>query len=374
MTSMPDLSYTDVEQQLRASVRDLLTDRAPWTAVLARCESDQPYDLDLWKRLASDLGCAGLLVPPTYGGAGAGAREVAVVLEELGHAVTPVPFLGSAVLATSALLANPAAAAGELAQLAVGERTAALAIPLSTAPGSPFPTQVHADGSRLRGRVTSVVDAIVADLLVVPAVGPDGAGLYLVDVDGTTAQTRRRTSLDLTRPVADVVLDNAPGRRMADSRHAEHALHTTLVTGAALLASEQLGLAQWCLDATVAYVKTRRQFGRPVGSFQAVKHRLADLWAAIASARAAARYAAACVAEGNPDLPVAAALAQAHCCEVAVLAAEECVQLHGGIGFTWEHPAHLYLKRAKTGQLALGGPDRHRHTLATLVDLPAAPA
>jgi len=375
MTTMPDLLYTDVEDELRASVGDLLADRAPWTAVLARCETDEPYDMDLWKRLARDLGCAGLVVPETYGGASASAREAAVVLEELGHAVAPVPFFGSAVLATTALLANPEAAAGDLERLAAGDRTAALAIPFSTAPGGLFPTPVRADAAgdeaRLTGRVTSVVDAAVADLVVVPAVGPEGPGLYVVDVDQTSARTKRRTSLDLTRPVADVTLDKAAARRVAQGQAAEAALDSAIVTGAALLASEQLGVAQWCLDTTVEYVKTRQQFGRPVGSFQAVKHRLADLWASIASARAAARYAAACLAEQNPDLPVAAALAQAHCSAVAVVAAEECVQLHGGIGFTWEHPAHLYLKRAKTCEIALGGPDRHRHILATLVNLPA---
>jgi alkylation response protein AidB-like acyl-CoA dehydrogenase len=145
---------------------------------------------------------------------------------------------------------------------------------------------------------------------------------------------------------------------------------TALTTGAALLASEQVGLAQWCLDTTVGYLKNRYQFGRQVGSFQALKHRLADLWTRVAQARAVARYAAASI--GTDDAAVAAALAQAYCAETAVLAAEECVQLHGGIGFTWEHPAHLYLKRAKSSAIALGTPDRHRAVLANLVNLPPA--
>ncbi len=144
-----------------------------------------------------------------------------------------------------------------------------------------------------------------------------------------------------------------------------------LTVGAAILASEQLGVAQWCLDTTVDYLKTRHQFGRPVGSFQGLKHRLAELWVAVTQARAVARNAAGCVAEGDPDAPIAVAVAQAHCSGVAVRAAEECVQMHGGIGFTWEHPAHLYLKRAKSDAIALGTPDRHRATLARLVDLPA---
>jgi alkylation response protein AidB-like acyl-CoA dehydrogenase len=155
---------------------------------------------------------------------------------------------------------------------------------------------------------------------------------------------------------------------------AEAALAAGLSAGAAILAAEQLGLAQRCLDMTVAYVRERRQFARPIGSFQALRHRLADLWTAIALARAASRYAAACLASEDKDTPVAVALAKSACSDVAVLAAQECVQLHGGIGFTWEHPAHLYLKRAKAASVAFGSPGAHRAALADLVDLPAPDA
>jgi alkylation response protein AidB-like acyl-CoA dehydrogenase len=177
-------------------------------------------------------------------------------------------------------------------------------------------------------------------------------------------------SLDLTRPLCDLTLVGVTGRRVAAGPDGHRAAAAGLAAGAALLASEQLGLAQWCLDTTVEHVRTRHQFGRPVGSFQALRHRLADLWVELAQARAVARYAAACVAVDHPDTPVAAAVAQAFCGPVAVRAAEECVQLHGGIGFTWEHPAHLYLKRAKSAAIGFGTADRHRAALATLVDLP----
>ena len=150
------------------------------------------------------------------------------------------------------------------------------------------------------------------------------------------------------------------------------ALRRAIGAGAALMASEQVGVAQWCLTTTVAYLKERRQFGRPVGGFQALKHRLADLFVAVESAAAAARYAAATLAVQDPDHEVATALAQAYCGEVAVRAAEEAVQLHAGIGMTWEHPAHLYLKRAKADQIAFGTSGAHRLRLAGLVDLPAA--
>jgi alkylation response protein AidB-like acyl-CoA dehydrogenase len=350
---MSSLLYTEVEEELRASVRRLFTARSPWPAVLARTESAEPVDRPLWTALAVDIGCAGLPVPEKLGGAGASWREVAVVAEEVGRAVVPVPFLGSA-LATAALLA-----CGDqevLPAVATGERTAVLALPLSTPPGSPLPT----DG----GTVRSVADASAADLLVVPRAD----GLWAVEA----AEVVRTpvTALDLTRTLSDVTFGAAPARRLADADGATRAWSAALTTGAVLLASEQLGLAEWCLETTVGYLKTRHQFGRPIGSFQGLKHRLAELWVALTQARAVARYAAGCLADGDPDTPVAAALAQAHCGPVAVRAAEECVQMHGGIGFTWEHPAHLYLKRAKSDALALGAPHQHRAVLAELVDLP----
>jgi alkylation response protein AidB-like acyl-CoA dehydrogenase len=358
-----ELLYSDVEDELRDSVRALLDARAPWPAVLERTESAEPYDTKLWRTLATEVGCAGLAVPEALGGAGASFRETAVVLEELGRAVAPVPFLGSAVIATAALLSTDEREL--LGALAKGSRTAALAVPFSTPPGDSIPADVRAEGATLTGVVRSVADALTADVLLVPA----GGALYAVDMGPDVAGVRRSavTSLDMTRQLCDVVFESVSARRIASD---DTAVRAALTTGAALLASEQLGLAERCLETTIDYVKTRHQFGRPVGSFQGLKHRLADLWVSITEARAVARYAATCVATGDPDSAVAVAIAQAHCSPVAVRAAEECVQMHGGIGFTWEHPAHLYLKRAKSASIALGTADRHRAALAGLVDLP----
>jgi len=369
----PDLLYSDVEDHLRSSVRALLGDRAGPEGVLARVESGEPVHMKLWHTLAADLGCAGLAVPEELGGHGGTAREVAVVLEELGAAVAPVPFLGSALLATQALLAcdvSSRTVSGLLGRLACGAATGALAVPLPTAPGSAFPATVAAaaDGT-LTGRVGTVADAAVADELVVPAVGESGPGLYAVAAPAATITPL--PALDLTRGIADVSLSAAPARRLAGPDRAPQALDRALLFAAGLLASEQLGIAQWCLDSAVSYTKQRFQFGRPVGSFQALKHRMADLWLEVGSARAAARYAAECLATGAADTLVAVAMAQAYCSDAAVHAAEECIQLHGGIGMTWEHPAHLYLKRAKSDQIALGTPGRHRAALAGLVDIPA---
>jgi alkylation response protein AidB-like acyl-CoA dehydrogenase len=373
----PDLLYSDVEEELRTSVRSLLTDRSPWNAVLARCETDQPYDLALWQTLATGLGCAGLAIPEKHGGEGASWREVAVVAEEIGRAVAPTPYLSSAVIATAAVLELDAADLAE--RLAAGQITAVLAMPFSTAPDAPFPAIVTADeSSRLTGRITSVADAGFADVLLVPASTPDGPAFFAVECNPETAasgMTREAiVGLDLTRPLYDVTLADLPARQIASGDAAIAAFRRALTAGAAVLASEQLGIAQACLDMTVDYLKTRYQFGRLIGSYQALKHRAADLWASVTQARAVARYAAACIANDDPDTPVAVALAQAYCSGVAVHAAEECVQLHGGIGFTWEHPAHLYLKRAKAASLALGTPTRHRAALGRLVDLPAATA
>jgi alkylation response protein AidB-like acyl-CoA dehydrogenase len=359
------LLYSAEEEALRSSVRDLLAKRAPWPDVLARTESDEKYDPALWSALARDLGAAGLAVAESEGGAGATWREAAVVAEELGRAVAGTPFLGSAVVATAA--AHALGANDLLAELAGGERTAALAAALSDGPGATFPVAVRHEGDTLKGTVHAVADAAVADVLLVPSMGADGPALFVVDA--THAVITPVAALDQTRPLADVTFADIDAMRLADGPAASDALTAALTAGAAILASEQLGVAERCLEMTLEYVRTRHQFGRAIGSYQAIKHRLAELWVGITQARAVARYAADCLAVADPDTPIAAAVAQAHCGPIAVRAAEECVQLHGGIGFTWEHPAHLYLKRAKADALAFGCARAHRARLGGLVDL-----
>ncbi|RJL32712.1 acyl-CoA dehydrogenase family protein [Bailinhaonella thermotolerans] len=369
------LLYSETEEFLRDSVRRLFADRCPPGAVAAAYDGAADFS-GLWKSLAGDLGVAGLIVPESLGGAGASAREAAVVLEEIGRAVAPVPFLSSAVLATTALL--EAGDTALLPALASGERTAALAVPLTSGPPTSGPPTSgparhaaavrHGDGG-LTGRVTSVAGAAEADVLVVPVAGDDGLELRTVARDAPGLTVTPVLALDMTRPLADVEFAGTPSARVGPG---EDAVARALLAGAALLASEQVGLARWCLETTLAYVKERRQFGRQIGSYQAIKHRLADLWLEVGQATAAARYAADTIARGDEDAEIAAAVAQAYCSDVAVHAAEECVQLHGGIGMTWEHPAHLYLKRAKADQLALGTPYHHRARLGDLVDLPAS--
>ncbi len=359
-----DLLYTDVEDDLRSSVRALLSDRCPAPAVTALYDGDRSLVSGLWKALATDLGLAGLQVPEERGGAGASAREAAVVLEELGGHAAPVPFLTSAVVATTLLLETEGPL---LAGLAAGEKTAALAVPLSTAPHDAVRAAARADaGGRLTGTVTSVAGALEADVLLVPARTGDGLALYAVPA--TEAALAPVVSLDMTRQLADIGLDGAHGELLLPD--AAPAIRRALLAGAALLASEQAGLAQWCLHTTIAYLKERKQFGRVVGGYQALKHRLADLFTDVESAGAAARYAAVSLATDAPDTDLAVSVAQSYCSDLAVRAAEEAVQLHGGIGMTWEHPTHLYLKRAKADQIAFGSPGSHRAHLAALTDLP----
>src|SRR6266508_4184967 len=285
---MTDLLYSQTEEDLRGAVRDLLKQRCTPADILARCETDQPYDLELWKTLSRELGVTALQVPEAAGGAGASAREAAVVLEELGRAVAPVPYLGHSVLATGALLA--AGSQELLGPVAGGEVIATLAVPLAAYPGKGFPAGVTVTGDgTVTGTVRAVADATVADLLVVPATGPDGPELRAVEAAAATVTPV--VSLDLTRPVADVSFEDAPSRLVASGDVAAAALDSALTSGAGLLAAERLGIAEWCLDTTVAYLKQRYQFGRPVGSFQALKHRLADLYLQLVTARAAARYA-----------------------------------------------------------------------------------
>jgi alkylation response protein AidB-like acyl-CoA dehydrogenase len=385
---LPDLLYSEAERALADSLGSLLADRGGLDKTLARTESVETYDDALWHAVAAELGCAGLLIPERDGGAGASYREAASVAEALGAAVAPVPFLGSSVVATAALLSVAASAPTRVAddllrRMADGGVTSALATPFATPPGRGFPVSVRVAGlrpgdseagvARMRGLVSGVADALPAGVLLVPADGVPHA-LYLVEVSAPGVAKAPVVSLDMTRQLCDLSFDDAPGTLIASGAAASAALEAALTAGAGILAAEQVGVAQRCLDMTVAYTKERRQFARPVGSFQALKHRMADVWVAISQARAASRYAAACLATGDPDVKVAVAMAKAYCSEAAVLAAQECVQLHGGIGFTWEHPAHLYLKRAKAASVAFGTPGTHLAALAALVDLPAPEA
>ena len=372
-TTTPDLPLlaTDVEDDLRRTVRAVLARTCPAERLAALADGDDTVTTAAWSALARDLGLAGLLVPERLGGAGAGPREAMVVAEECGRACAPVPFLTSAVLATTVLVhLGDDGDSAALARLAEGAATAALLAP-AAARSSAGCQVLEGTGGVLEGAVRGVV-GLPADLLLVPVRTPAGPALHVVPADAPGVHVQVATSLDATRPVADVRLEQVSSAPLATGPAVEAALDAAYATAAGLLAAEQAGLAAWCLETTVAHLGERRQFGRVVGGFQALKHRLADLYAEVGQASAVAGYAASALAAGT-DVPVGVAVAQAFCADVAVHAAEEAVQLHGGLGMTWESPVHLRLKRAKADHVLLGSPAAHQEDLARLVDLAPPP-
>lgn len=361
-TTVPSLLYSEDEGYLRDAVRALLAGRTPLETVLRRTDEADAFTADAqqaWRGLVDELGVVGLAVPEELGGAGASWREVAVVMEELGRAVADVPYLTSAVAATS--LAVQLGADALVRELVSGEAIGTIVTPYG-APLRALDAEVTYTDGKLSGTVRTVAGALEATVLLVPI----GHQVLLVQRDQATVEPV--LSFDMTRRISDVTFDQATAAVLADDT--AEALSWTADIACALLASEQLGIAEATLEMTVEYLGQRRQFGRIIGSYQALKHRLADVWTEIAKARAVARYAADCAATGT-DLPIAASVAASICGDAALLAAEECVQLHGGIGFTWEHPAHLFLKRARADALAYGTPTWHRTRLGGLVDLVA---
>ena len=370
-----DLSLlpSELGEDLRGTVREVLADRCDPAAVVAMGDGDDGVLEPLWRSVAVDLGLAGLLVPESLGGHGVTAREAAVVCEELGAAAAPVPFLTSSVLATSVLLAGgaPSQAAGDLlGRLAAGEVTAALVVPWTTSPWAEVPALSESGGD-----VRSVAGVVEADVLLVPVATGDGVEVRAVEVSSAGVTLERVVALDMSRPLADVTvdLDADAGEVVVAAAEGAAGVSAALRVAAGMLASEQAGVARAALTRTVGYLQERHQFGRVVGGFQALKHRLADVYVEAEGASASAAWAAAALADlegGDEEVALAVAVAGAACAESAVHAAEEMVQLHGGIAMTWEHPAHLLLKRAKADELALGTPEAYRTVVASLADLP----
>ena len=354
-----DFALTQDQHFLQDSARAFLADASGSEALRAAVAGPTGFDSALWDRLAAEMGYAGLMVPEAFGGAGLGAVEMALVLEETGRTLAAVPFFETAVLTVQAVLAagNPAQQAELLPKLAAGSYKASFA---GTAE-----RPVFANG-KLRGVATFSTFAHVADLLIVAT--SDGTLLALkLPMDGVAIAPL--PSLDRTRRFANVTFDcavpdeailGAPGKAGA-------AIDRVLGIGAGLLASEQTGGAQFCLDSTVEYSKQRMQFGRVIGSFQAYKHILADMMVAIEASRSASLYAAATIDANGDELEEACRIARIWASDCFNHCAGEAIQLHGGIGFTWEHHAHLYFKRARATSNWLGTPDQHREALARII-------
>ncbi|MBD3008614.1 acyl-CoA dehydrogenase family protein [Streptomyces sp. 5-10] len=363
------LSETDEQRQLRTVLRDLYAEASGVEDVREHLATPRGYDEALWARLAGEIGVHGLAVPEEYGGSGFTFAELAVALEEAGRALYCAPLLPTVVLAAHALLLSGDRTACEryLPRIADGTLTATVAGFEADEPG--VAAERGGGGWVLRGRADFVLDGAGADLILVRAGTPAGPRLFACEpAPGTCRRTPRRV-LDETRRQALVEFRGAPATAVGTAEGTEGTVSATLDTGRAALAAEQVGGSGHALDATVGFVAQRHQFGRPIGSFQAVKHRLADVLVALEAARSASAYATACAAVGSPQSPVAACAAAVVCSETFRLATAEYVQLHGGIGFTWEHPAHLYVRRARGAEVLFGTADRHRARLAELVGL-----
>lgn len=351
----------EVLAELRSAVREALEEMAPLGRTLELMETGRPDDPTVWTRLSRELALPGIAIPEEYGGQGFGAAEQGAVLEELGRVLYGGPYLSSAVLTAGALriAGDQGACARWLPGLSDGSRLGALAIDDGALPTTATPDD--AGGVRLDGRKVAVIDGVGADLLVVP-VRSDGAPvLAVVETPAAGLSIAPVPVMDLTRRLATVTFDGVPAHLLRPVRpDAPLAIRRLL---ASALASEQAGAARGALDATVEYARTRVQFGREIGSFQAVRHRLADLYAEVEIATAAARAAAACDDLTRDDAAVLVETATSIGTETFLTTSEEMVQLHGGIGFTWEHPAHLFLKRAKSGEILVGGAEAARARL-----------
>ena len=379
------------QRELRESVHRFLAERAPLTRVRELMETTGGTDADVWRQASAQLGLPGIAVPEEYGGAGFSFAEQAIVLEELGAALFTGPYLASAVLAATALLASDDEEAKKdlLPGIAAGETVATLAFTEDDGSWDPASIRLAAtknaaaknaaaknaatknNGWRLDGHKSFVLDGHAADLILVVAAAGTGGKLSLFAVTSTADGLTRRPlpTLDQTRKLARLEFSQVPARLVGEHGAARGVLDHALDVAAVALAAEQLGGAQRALDMAVAYAKVRQQFGRPIGSFQAIKHRCADLLLEVESLRSAVGYAAAAVAAGSTEVPVLARLLKAYASEVYSHVAGENIQIHGGIGFTWEHDAHLYLKRAKASELFLGDASYHRERLATRIGL-----
>ncbi|MHB1503992.1 MAG: acyl-CoA dehydrogenase family protein [Acidimicrobiales bacterium] len=365
-----NFAFSEEQEELRRSVRRFLDDKSPMTEVRRLMETTEGFDRAVWEQMANQLGLQALGIPEAYGGAGFGQVELTVVLEEMGAALLCAPYFSTVALGSNAILSSgdegakkdllPGIAAGEtIATLALTEASGTWDLGSITTTASEM-----AGGWTLDGVKMFVIDGHVADLLLVAARTAEGISLFAVEAGAPGLERSALATMDQTRKQARVALSGTPARLIGEQGAAGPVLSRTLDLAAVGLAAEQVGGAQRCLDMSVDYAKTRVQFGRPIGSFQAIKHKCADMLLEVESAKSAAYYAGWAAAEDSDELPVVASLAKSYCSEAYFHAAAENIQIHGGIGFTWEHDAHLYFKRAKSSELLFGDPSYHRELLA----------
>lgn len=361
------IAEIEIDEAQLADLRDAVRqacDGAGGIASVRRLPEGGPgHDPGLWEVLARQMGLAGVGLPESAGGGG-GPAEIAAVCEELGRVLAPVPFFSSTVLAGQVLAR--CGGSGEKALRAVAEgEVHALVFAGPDGTWQPGRAPVTINAGRLAGRAPFVLDGAAATGLVVAASGPEGVEVALVDPTAEGVHIKPMRTLDLSRSQAIVTFSGAPAQPLTSEGAGEQAVTGALDVALVALAAEQLGGAQACLDAVLGHLRERRQFGRAVGGFQAVKHRCADLLIRVETARSAVDRA---IRTGtSTELAEAAAVAAAWCGEAFAFVAAECLHLYGGMGFTWEHDAHLYFRRARADAVLLGGPTHHRERLATLL-------
>jgi alkylation response protein AidB-like acyl-CoA dehydrogenase len=367
---MVDLVFSPEQEQLRAAVRKFLDDRSSERAVRELMAGTDGYDPAVWARLAGELGLTGLLVPERFGGAGCSWVDLLVVFEEMGRTLLCAPFFATVALATTLLIGSgdEAAMAEHLPGIAAGSTIATVALVEESGAWTEAGVRMSADhtedGWRLTGEKRHVLDGHVADLVLVVARTPAGVSVFAVDRSAAGLTRTPVGTLDQTRKQAVIGCQDTPARLIGVDGGGWPAVSAMLDQAAVALAAEAVGGAQRVLDMAVDHATLRVQFGRAIGSFQAVKHKCADMLVDVESARSACYYAGWRAAAGDPELPVLACLAKAFCTEAYRNAAAENIQIHGGIGFTWEHPAHLYYRRALGSEFLLGDPTYHRELLA----------
>ena len=370
-----NFAFTEEQEELRKTVRAFLEAKSPETAVREQMETDSGYDAAVWGQMGEQLGLQGLAIPEEFGGSGYTFVELGIVLEEQGRALLCAPFFSTVVLAANTLLhsGDDAAKAAFLPGIASGETIATLAFtePSGKWDESGITTEATAsgDGWTLNGVKSFVLDGHTASLIIVAARTAKGVSLFTVAGDAAGLTRTALSTMDQTRKQAKLEFANTPATLLGTEGEGWAVLSTVLDLAAVGLAAEQVGGAQKVLEQAVEYAKVRVQFGRPIGSFQAIKHKCADMLLEVESAKSAAYYGLWCAAEQNDELPSVASLAKAYCSEAYFHATAENIQIHGGIGFTWEHPAHLYFKRAKSSELLFGDPTYHRELLAQRIGI-----
>ncbi len=374
LTAM-NFAFTEEQEELRKTVRGFLDAKSPETAVREQMETEAGYDAAVWTQMAEQMGLQGLVIPEEHGGSGYGFVELGIILEEMGRALLCAPFFSTVVLAGQTLIhsGDSAAQAAHLPGIASGETIATLAYTEPSGKwdeaGVTMQATASGDGFTLSGTKMFVIDGHTANLIIVAARTGNGVSLFTVAGDAAGLTRTALSTMDQTRKQAKLEFANTPATLLGTEGEGWTVLGKVLDLAAVALAAEQVGGAQKVLDMAVEYAKVRVQFGRPIGSFQAIKHKCADMLLEVESAKSAAYYGMWCAAELNDELPSVASLAKAYCSEAYFHAAAENIQIHGGIGFTWEHPAHLYFKRAKSSELLFGDPTYHRELLAQRIGI-----